>query len=39
MGVRLNGPKADGKTTFDKEIAAGGITIQGDGKKLGELMS
>jgi len=27
------------KTTFEKEIAAGGIKIQGDGKKLAELMS
>jgi len=28
-----------GKTTFEKEIAAGTIKIQGDGKKFGELMS
>ncbi len=28
-----------GKTTFDKEIAAGGIKIQGDGEKLAELLS
>jgi alkyl sulfatase BDS1-like metallo-beta-lactamase superfamily hydrolase len=28
-----------GKTAFDKEIAAGHIKIQGDGKKLGELLS
>ncbi len=27
-----------GKTTFRKEIAAGKIKVQGDGKKLGELM-
>jgi alkyl sulfatase BDS1-like metallo-beta-lactamase superfamily hydrolase len=28
-----------GKTTFEKEIAAGNIKIRGNGKKLGELMS
>lgn len=28
-----------GKTTFDKEIAAGNIKIQGDGRKVGELFS
>ncbi len=27
-----------GKTTFRKEIAPGKIKVQGDGKKLGELM-
>jgi linear primary-alkylsulfatase len=28
-----------GKTTFEKEIVAGNIKIQGDGKKFGELMT
>jgi alkyl sulfatase BDS1-like metallo-beta-lactamase superfamily hydrolase len=28
-----------GKTTFEKEVVAGNIKIQGNGKKLGELMS
>jgi len=28
-----------GKTTFEEEITAGHITIQGDGRKLGELFS
>lgn len=28
-----------GRTTFEKEIAAGNIKIQGDGRKFGELMS
>ncbi|MFI5181418.1 MAG: alkyl/aryl-sulfatase [Thermoanaerobaculia bacterium] len=28
-----------GKTTFDKEVASGTIRVQGNGKKLGELLS